>query len=195
MGRYMGLRAGWDNRENFTFQCCDMKKWMLGAVLMASMGLVRVQAQDKSGDTTARYFIVQASIANLQEVAMSRIAVQQVVSPEVKAFAQRIVDDHSKAEAQLMQLVKTRGSQIPHEATEPPGEDMMLKNVPPKDFDRVYVHMMVPDHRRAVQLFGGYALTRKDPDGNAFAQQTLPVIKEHLAAITAIDDRMTIGTK
>ncbi len=144
-------------------------------MLMVSAGMARLKAQDKSGDTTARYFIIQASIANLQEVAMSRIAIQQAVSPRVKAFAQRMVEDHSKAEAQLMQLVKTRGFQIPHEATDPPMEDMMLKNTPPKDFDRMYVHMMVPDHRAAVQLFGGYALTGKDPDVKAFAQQTLPV--------------------
>jgi putative membrane protein len=55
----------------------------------------------------------------------------------------------------------------------------------------MYVHMMEPDHRQTVQLFERYALTGKDPEVRAFAQQTLPILKEHLAAITAIDNSMT----
>ena len=161
-------------------------------VLAAFIGSNMSNAQDKSNDTTARYFIIQASIGNLQEVAIGRLAAQQATSPEVKAFAQRMVADHSKAEAQLMELVRTRGFQIPREATDPPVEDMMLKNTLAKDFDKVYVHMMVPDHRQTVQLFEKYALTGKDPDVNAYARQTLPTLKEHLASITTIDKSMAV---
>ncbi len=152
--------------------------------------MTAVTAQDKSNDTTARYFIIQASIGNLQEIAIGRLATAQAASPDVKAFASKMVADHTKAEAQLMQLVETRGFQIPHEATDPPVEDMMLKKEIGKDFDRMYVHMMVPDHRQTVQLFEKYALAGKDPDVKAFARQTLPTLKDHLAAISAIDQNM-----
>jgi putative membrane protein len=158
--------------------------------LAVLIGFSPVNAQDKSNDTTARYFIIQASIGNLQEVGMGRLAAQQANSSQVKAFAQQMVDDHSKAETQLMQLIRSRSFQIPHEATDPPVEDLMLKNTPAKDFDRVYVHMMAAGHRQTVQLYEKYALTGKDPDVRAFAQQMLPVLKNHLASITAIDNRM-----
>lgn len=148
-------------------------------------------AQDKSNDTTARYFIIQASIGNLQEVAMSQVAAGKATSPDVKAFANRMVADHSKAETQLMQLIKSRGFQIPAAATDPPVEDEMLKNLPPQEFDKMYVHMMVPNHRSTVQLFEKYALTGKDPDVKAFAKEMLPTLKEHLAAIVAIDNNMS----
>jgi putative membrane protein len=121
---------------------------------------------------------------------MGRLAAEQAVSPEVKAFARRMVDDHSKAEMQLMQLVRSRGFQIPREATDSPVTDLTLKNTPPKDFDRIYVHMMVPGHRQTVQMFEKYALSGKDPDVRAFAQQTLPILKEHLNSIVAIDNSM-----
>jgi putative membrane protein len=163
-----------------------MKKAILA--LAALIGLNTANAQDKSNDTTARYFIIQASIGNLQEIAIGRLAAAQAVSPEVKAFAQKMITDHGNAETQLMQLIKTKGFQIPPEATNPPVEDMQLKNTPAKDFDRMYVHMMVPDHRQTVQLFAKYALTGKDPVVKAYAQQTLPILKEHLAAIIAIDN-------
>jgi putative membrane protein len=87
-------------------------------------------------------------------------------------------------------LIQSKGFQIPREATDPPIEDMMLKNTPANKFDQVYVHMMVPDHRQTIQLFEKYALTGKDPVVKAYAQQTLPVLKEHLAAIIAIDNNM-----
>jgi putative membrane protein len=186
----MVLQVVWDNHKQFTFNSSIMRSSHLLFALTAFIGCYNANAQDKSNDTTARYFIIQASIGNLQEVAMGRLAAQQAVSPEVKAFAQRMVTDHNKAETQLMQLIKSKGFQIPPEATNAPVEDLMLKNTPAKDFDQVYVHMMVAGHRETVQLFGKYALTGKDPDVRAFAQQMLPVLKEHLASITAIDHSM-----
>ena len=184
----MVLQAEWGNRK--IYQIIIMRTSHLLFVLAALIGGNAVYAQDKSNDTTARYFIIQASIGNLQEIAIGRLAADQALNPDVKAFANKMVADHSKAETQLMQLIKSRGFQIPHEATDPPVGDPMLKNTPPKDFDRMYVHMMLPDHRQTVQMFEKYALTGKDPDVKAFAQQTLPVLKEHLASITAIDDNM-----
>jgi putative membrane protein len=170
-----------------------MKKPVIFFALSACV-TIGARAQDKSNDTTARYFIIQASIGNLQEIAIGRLAAAQASNPDVKAFANKMVTDHTKAQAQLMQLVQTRGFRIPHEATDPPVEDMMLKKEAGKDFDRMYVHMMVPDHRQTVQLFEKYVLTGKDPDVNAFARQTLPSLKDHLAAITAIDQGMQHAT-
>jgi putative membrane protein len=157
--------------------------WLVAAALLASDGL---RAQNKGNDTSARYFIIQASIGNLQEIAMGRLAAQQAASSEVKAFARRMIADHTQAETRLAQLIKSRGFQIPEAALDPPVEDPMLKNMQGKDFDRVYVHMMASGHGQTVQLFESYALTGADPDVKAFAQQMLPVIKEHLASITSI---------
>jgi putative membrane protein len=187
----MVLPAAWDNRKQPHFNSSIMRtNHLLFVLLTALIGSDTANAQNKSNDTTARYFIIQVSIANLQEIAMGRLAAERAVSPDVKAFARQMVTDHSKAEADLMQLVRSRGFQIPREATDPPAEDMMLRNAPAKDFDRVYVHMMVPGHRETVQLVEKYALTGKDPDVKAFARQTLPVVKEHLASITAIENNM-----
>ncbi len=150
-----------------------------------------VQAQDKSNDTTARYFIIQASIGNLQEIQIAKLALQRSTNSEVKAFANRMIADHGTAQAQLMKIIKSRNFQIPAAATDTPVDDLMLKNLPQKDFDRMYVHMMVPDHRQTVLLFESYAWTGKDPEVRAFAKQTLPTLKEHLNAIVAIDSSMS----
>ena len=160
--------------------------------LIIAMGLAAgsANAQDKSNDTTARYFLIQVSIGNLQEVAMGRLAANQAESPDVKSFGQRMIADHGKAQAQLLQLVTAQGISIPHEATDSPMTDPMLQKLQGKDFDRTYVHMMVSGHRQTVQLFEKYIAMGKNPAVRAFAEQTLPVLKDHLATIVAIDDKM-----
>ena len=55
------------------------------------------------------------------------------------------------------------------------------------EFDRLYVHAMVPGHRQTLTMFQNYTITGKNPVVKAFADQTIPTLKEHLAAITAID--------
>jgi putative membrane protein len=166
-----------------------MKRISLCFLLAAFFGS-RIQAQDKSLDTTARYFIIQVSIGNLQEVASGRLAAEQGGSAEVKAFGSRMVADHGQAESDLMQLIQRREFSIPHEATDKPVDDPMLKKLHGDAFDKMYVHMMAPGHRETVERVEKYALTGKDPDVRAYAQKILPVLKDHLAAITAIDQRM-----
>lgn len=159
-------------------------------VAISLMGITALHAQDKSNDTTARYFLMQASIGNLQEAAMGKLAAKQAVDTAVRAYAMRMIIDHTNSETQLMQVVRSTGVQLPPEATETPVENLMLKNMHGKDFDRHYVHMMVPDHRETVHLFEKYALTGKNPVVKAYAQQALPILKEHLATIKTIDDNM-----
>ncbi len=162
--------------------------------IVAMLSTLHMQAQDKSNDTTARYFIIQASIGNLQEIQIAKLALQRSMNAEIKTFADEMIVDHGNAQAQLMQIIRTRNFQIPKEATDTPIDDLMLKNLPAKDFDRMYVHMMVPDHRQTVHLFESYALTGKDPDVISFAKQTLPKLKEHLTAIIAIDNNLKNAT-
>ena len=169
-------------------------KWTHLLCTLAVFSVCSTQAQDKSNDTTARYFIIQASIGNLQEIQIAKLALQRSTNSDVKAFANQMIVDHGNAQAQLMQLIRTRNFQIPAAATDTPVDDLMLKNLPPKDFDRMYVHMMVPDHRQTVQLFEHYALTGKDPDVSSYAKQTLPKLKDHLAAIVDIDNKMKNAT-
>ncbi|RYZ37363.1 MAG: DUF4142 domain-containing protein, partial [Sphingobacteriales bacterium] len=54
----------------------------------------------------------------------------------------------------------------------------------------LYVHNMVVNHSNTVQTFENYAVTGKDPDVKAFAQQTLPTLKHHLEAIKGIEARI-----
>jgi len=167
-----------------------MKRSIAFIIFTILAGAGTVKAQNQSPDTTARYFLIQASIGNLQEIASGKLAQQRATSPDVKAFAEMMVMDHSKVQEQILEVAKESNIQLPIEATETPVPDRTLKIASDKDFDRLYVHIMVPGHRETIGLFENYAITGKNPIVKAFAKQTLPTFKKHLSEITTIDNNM-----
>ena len=166
-----------------------MKKLIILLFLTGFFTFDKAAAQNPDPDTTALHFIIQASIGNLQEISSGKLAAQKANRPDVKAFGQRMVADHTKAQTALMQLAKAKGYQIPAAATVTVPEPMLVK-AGGKDFDRLYVHMMAPGHRKAVLMYQTYAVNGKNPDVKNYAAQTLPVIKSHLNTITAIDGQI-----
>lgn len=166
-----------------------MKKAIL-ITLMSIGGLAaKAQIPQPDPDTTARHFIIVASIGNLQETAAGQLASQKAKRADVRSFGQMMVKDHEQAEKTLVQLAKSKGIALPVAATTGIRPDPRLKNAG-DDFDKLYVHAMVSAHNNTVQSFQTYATTGKDPQVRAFAQQTLPTLKTHLEAIKAIDKQL-----
>lgn len=158
--------------------------------MLLSFGALTVKAQipQPDPDTTALHFLIVASIGNLQEISASRQAIQKAKSADVRSFGEMMVKDHGDAEQKLLALAKSRGYNLPPAATGGIQPDLNLKNAG-EDFDRLYVHAMVVNHTNTVETFKNYATTGKDPAVKAFAQQTLPTLKAHLAKIKAIDSQ------
>lgn len=165
-----------------------MKKiFTLIAIAGLAIGTAHAQAPDP--DTTARHFIIMASIGNLQEAGSGKLAAQKATQTDIKSFGQMMVKDHGDAEQKLLQLAKSKGYQLPAAATDTPPPDMNLSKASGEEFDRMYIHAMVSGHRSTVMMFQNYAVTGKDPDVKAFAQQMLPALKAHLEAIKALDEK------
>jgi len=171
----------------------DMKKLMGVLTLAGIISFSYSRAQSKPDKATYN-FIIQATIGGLQEVNSGKLAAKKALRPDVKAFGERMVRDHGKANAQLAELVKSRGYQIPPQVNAV-APDKMLATTTGARFDSNYVDMMAADHQKTVSLFQNYAVNGTDPDIRGFAQQTLPIIKSHLAAIKAIADKMKTGPK
>jgi putative membrane protein len=158
-------------------------------ILSAGLAVSTAYAQAPDPDTTARHFVIMASIGNLQEAGAGKLAAEKATRADVKSFGQMMVTGHTGAEQKLLQLAKSKGYQLPPAATDTPLPDLKLSKATGDDFDRMYIHTMVSGHQNTVQMFETYAITGKDPDVKAFAQQMLPTLKEHLAAIKAIDEK------
>ncbi|WP_114941173.1 DUF4142 domain-containing protein [Mucilaginibacter endophyticus] len=165
-----------------------MRKLLL-FVLLGFGAAAKAQIPQPDPDTTAKHFLIVASIKNLQEVSAGQQAPQKAMRPDVKAFGQMMVKDHSDAEQKLLALAKSRGIVLPPAATGGIKPDLMLEQAGAK-FDKLYVHGMVSGHQNTIEVFENYATTGKDPAVKALAQQMLPTLKHHLMEIKAIDEKL-----
>jgi putative membrane protein len=128
-----------------------------------------------------RKFIEEAAKGGMAEVALAKVAEQRASSPEVKQFAQKMEQDHSKANEQLRELAQAKGVTMPGapKAGEK-HEESKLSKLQGQDFDRAYMDHMVKDHEKDVKEFRKEAQKAKDADVKNFAQQTAPILEEHL---------------
>ena len=134
-----------------------------------------------------RDFIMEAAMGGMMEVELGRVASQQGSSDAVKQFGQRMVDDHSKANEELMSLASSKGITLPTTMDEKHHKDMMkLQAMTGADFDRAYSKMMLSDHKKDVSAFEKQSTKGADPDLKAFASKTLPTLQEHLQMAGAL---------
>jgi putative membrane protein len=140
-------------------------------------------------------FVEKAAKGNLAEVEMGRLAVQKAASPELKAFGNRMIRDHSKANRELSALAASKGVDVPKSASL--SEDVSyahLKMLSGKSFDDAYIKMMVDDHKEDVSAFQKAADYSQDPAVKHFASKTLPTLQSHLTKIEQIQSDFG-GTK
>ena len=136
-------------------------------------------------------FVVKAGMGGLYEVQTGNLALQKAAGAEVKAFAQRMVTDHGKANAELATLATAKGVALPTEL-EGPEESAYehLQSLSGAEFDQAYMQHMVEDHNKAVAAFDKASTSAADADVKAWAGKTLPALQEHSAMAKDIAQRM-----
>jgi putative membrane protein len=129
-------------------------------------------------------FILKAASGGMEEVALGELAAQKVQSQQLKELAQLIVQDHTTANQELMQIAGSKGIQVPETtstASQTVAASMSELNGP--EFDLAYVMQQQGAHLAAVALFDHAANHAMDPDVKAFAQKYLPKIQAHTRKI------------
>lgn len=143
-------------------------------------------------DSADRTFMITAAQANLAEVEMGRMAAEKSTNSEVQKFGQAMVDDHSQANRQLMDLAQKKNIALPNEPDDAHKKDAgRLSDLKGAEFDRSYMTMMVQDHVKAVALFEATAKAAKDSDVRAFAEKTVPVLKHHLQMARDLNNKVS----
>jgi putative membrane protein len=130
---------------------------------------------------TPTQFVMQAAAGGLAEVQLSQLAQTQSQSAVVPQFARRMVSDHGKANTELKEIASRKNLTLPKELTaEHQATLQKLQALKGAEFDAAYMAAMDKDHRKSVALFQSASGSNfQDPDLQAFAAKTLPVIQEH----------------
>jgi len=138
-------------------------------------------------------FVDKASALNVGEINAAKQALDKSQSDEVKSFAQRMIDDHTKANEQLAELAKQKnleGKVSQHADVKSMASSAELKLLSGNSFDKSYIKSQVSAHKTAIQTFQQEAEHGQDPDLKALAQKILPTLKEHLELANHLNQKL-----
>jgi putative membrane protein len=163
---------------------------VLLTTVLCTVSAAALAAGDK---ISADDFVKKASEAGMAEVAMGKLGTEKATDASVKAFAQRMVKDHTKANNELMTAAKAKGLKV----AEGPGamhkamDEKFQHQKADTDFDHDYMQQMVKDHEKAVELFRTASSDMTlDSDLRSLAKKTLPTLEEHLADAKKLEAKM-----
>ena len=138
---------------------------------------------------TPEEFVKGAAIGDMYEIESSKIAVQRAKRADIKAFAQMMIDHHTKTTADLKKaLADNKIAITPPAAMDDRRMGMVnnLKAAGDADFDMAYLHQQAAAHLEALTLHGGYADRGDNAVLKAAAAKTKPVVESHIAELKKI---------
>lgn len=126
-----------------------------------------------------RRFVTKASELNNEEVRLSQLATQQASDPQVRSYAQMLVDEHNQAGTELSAIASRKGVVDTSRDDYDQRATTKLSKKSGSDFDKAYLDKMEDAHEDAVDLFEKEAKSGKDPELQAFASKMLPKLRKH----------------
>ena len=168
----------------------SIKARSLKTALLASACLLtaalHAQAPGSSSPQTAAEspnaaFVQAAGQGGMAEVELSKLALAQTQSPQVRQFAQTMVDDHSANNKQLSMIAAHENIQVPQDLDAAHAHlRERIAGESGRDFDRDYVTAMRDDHAKMAELLKSSQATVNTEELRTFIKTTLPVVEHHL---------------
>ena len=127
-------------------------------------------------------FVMAASQSDQYEILAAHLALVQAQDPHVRAFAEGMIQDHTRLTADLRQAAKAAG--LP-----PVGLGMSsdqaaflsgLQSLRGAEFDKAYARQQELMHAQAVAVEGSFAEMGTEANLKRAAQAALPLIQDHL---------------
>jgi len=141
------------------------------------------------GANTTSGYVTGAATGDMYEVEAGKIAAQRAKSPDLKAFAQMMIKDHTQSTADLKAALATANAGVTPPTDLDDRRKGMLQNLRAAgdtDFDLAYLHQQLAAHLEALTIHSGYADHGDNPALRAVAAKIKPVVEHHIAEIRRI---------
>ncbi|HWH39526.1 MAG TPA: DUF4142 domain-containing protein [Usitatibacter sp.] len=148
---------------------------------LACASLAALAANNSTLSRSDRKFIEKTAQAGMAEVDAGKLAETKADGQEVKDFARRMVEEHTKANEELKQLAASKGVAMPSDVDRKHHRIMdKLQHHTAAQFEREYLRNQVSDHKDVVRAFEKEANGGGDADLRNWAAGKLPTLREHL---------------
>jgi putative membrane protein len=155
---------------------------LISFLLLGLLGAARsVHAQEAKIDKGDRRALARLAQSDMAEIQTGKLAAEKASNPDVKKYAQHMVDEHTQMLEEGRKLAQSKGVKPPA-STDKKHQAALekLKGLSGDEFDRQYMQQMVRDHREVLKLAQKTANAGKDAELKAHAQKGTPHIEEHL---------------
>jgi putative membrane protein len=151
------------------------------------------QTTNPDTQMTDKAFVRKALQGGMAEVQLGQLALQKSSNDDVKQFAQKMVDDHTKLGDEMKQVAQQLSVKVPDS---PSGKDKStmskMQALNGDEFDKAYIKDMVKDHQQDEKDFKTEANNTTNPALKQVASQGAQVISEHLQMIEQIAQKNNV---
>ena len=126
-----------------------------------------------------RRFVTKAADDGQAEVALAQLASQRATHPDVRSFAEKLVQEHSAVNTELLGIASAKSVKIDQDDD----KDRAYKRLSRKsgaDFDQEFVEHMIDEHEKAIKMFEKASKDAKDADVRTFAAKHVDHLRDHL---------------
>jgi putative membrane protein len=171
-----------------------MRVVMLGMAGALCFGGVRAKAADTASQD--KKFVMEAGEGSVGEIEMGKLALKNSTNKEVRAFAQKMVHDHSMLIADLKPFADKMG--VPAPTVDKVDGTMKdeykrLEGKKGEEFDKDYIQTMTDDHHKDLEDFVKERDTTANPALKATVAKGAEVVKHHLVMVEVIAHKMNLS--
>ncbi len=143
--------------------------------------------RESAGASSAKFsdrdekMVKQIAESHLAEINAGKLAQDKASSSEVKSFAKKMVDDHTKALDDLKQLAQSKGITLPTEPSrQQMTEEKKLQAQSGDKFDRMYLQQAGDRaHKETHRLLQRAASRAEDADLKNYASKAIGTVETH----------------
>ena len=168
-----------------------MSRWLRALPLAALIGLTLPCSPQSVGD---KAFLKKAAQSNIDEIELSKLALQRSANPKVLDFARTMVRDHESLQKELTPWL-VRDGVPPTGSLDNEHKKLIdrIKGFSNDAFDREYVKAMDMDHHKVLAEVRKELKSTKNPDLKTQLVASEKVIAAHTQAIDAISATMQLA--
>lgn len=149
------------------------------------------QAPPLQARTSAGTYVRMAASSDNYEKQSSQAVLAHASNPDVRNFAQMMINDHAQTSAAVLAAAKQASIGGPPNLIDRHASMLKaLRGLSHAKMERGYVDQQVTAHEEALALHQGYAAQGDNPGLRAAAAQAVPIVQRHLEEIRRIQTTM-----
>jgi len=159
------------------------------AALVLGFGALGQLARGAQEPLTDQQFVTRALAKGIVEEKLAEHAAKDGQSAKVRAYAQHLVTDHTKANKQLMAVAAEMKlgvvAGLDKDSKELQDRFSRLKGA---DLDRAFVNHMVDAHQRDIRMYESVGKSATNAVLRTYVTATLPTLRKHLEEARKLAD-------